>query len=150
MPVTRILNVMTIAAVFVMLIGCLEQYDSAPTNKMFHGEYDQSKKVPENLSATGELPTPAVAVPIDQKYANFCSSCHGPNGGGDGPAGVALDPKPRNLIDKSWQASVTDDRIYNVIKNGGPSVGLAATMAPWGGVLTDDEVKAMVAFIRGL
>jgi cytochrome c5 len=133
-----------------MVTGCLEQFDPAPTNKMFHGEYDQSKKVPENLSATGELPTPAVAVPIDQKYANFCSSCHGPNGGGDGPAGVALNPKPRVLSDKTWQASVTDDRIYNVLKNGGASVGLAATMAPWGGVLSEDEIKAMVGFIRGL
>jgi hypothetical protein len=150
MPVTRILNAMTIAAVVVMLTGCLEQFDPAPTNKMFRGEYDQSKKVPENLSATGELPTPAVAVPIDQKYANFCSSCHGPKGGGDGPAGVALDPKPRVLNDKTWQASVSDDRIYNVLKNGGVSVGLAATMAPWGGVLSDDEIKAMVGFIRGL
>jgi cytochrome c553 len=146
----RLLNAMTIVAGFVMLSGCLEQYDSAPTNKMFQGEYDQSKKVPENLSSTGELPTPAVAVPIDQKYATFCASCHGAKGGGDGPAGVALEPKPRALTDKTWQASVSDERIYNVLKNGGVSVGLAATMAPWGGVLSDGEIKEMVAFIRAL
>jgi hypothetical protein len=150
MSLTRLLNTLTAAAVFVFISGCLEQYDSAPTNKMFHAEYDQSKKLPENLSATGELPTPAVAVPIDQKYATFCSSCHGVTGGGDGPAGLALEPKARNLTDKAWQASVSDERIYAVLKNGGPSVGLAATMAPWGGVLSEEEIKAMVAFIRGL
>ncbi len=150
MPMTRLLNAITIAAMFVVLNGCLEQFDPAPTNKMFHAEYDQSKKVPENLSATGELPTPAVAVPIDQKYATFCASCHGPKGGGEGPAAVALDPRPRILSDKTWQASASDERIYSVLKNGGPSVGLAATMAPWGGVLNDAEIKEMIAFIRSL
>jgi hypothetical protein len=150
MSLTRLLNTLTTVALFVLISGCLEQYDAAPTNKMFHAEYDQSKKLPENLSATGELPTPAVAVPIDQKYATFCSSCHGATGGGDGPAGVALEPKPRVLSDKTWQASVNDERIYTVLKNGGPAVGLAATMAPWGGVLSEEEIKAMIVFIRSL
>jgi len=150
MPTTRLLNAITTAAVFVILAGCLEQYDPAPTNALFHAEYDQSKKVPEELGATGELPTPAVAVPIDQKYATFCASCHGAAGSGDGPAGVALDPKPRALSDKTWLATVSDEHIYTVIKNGGPAVGLAPTMAPWGGVLNEEELQAMIAFIRAL
>src|SRR5512139_59202 len=28
-----------------------------------------------------------------------CSICHGPQGHGDGPAGVSLDPAPKNLVE---------------------------------------------------
>ena len=33
-------------------------------------------------------------------------------------------------------------------RGGGASAGLSATMPPWGAVLSDDEVKGLVAKIR--
>ncbi|MBI3395341.1 MAG: c-type cytochrome, partial [Spirochaetia bacterium] len=30
-------------------------------------------------------------------FTERCSTCHGPMGKGDGPAGAALNPKPRNF-----------------------------------------------------
>ncbi len=54
------------------------------------------------LTADGKMP-PAVVVadtgpvdPIDEKYAQLCASCHGEKGEGNGPAGLALKPVPRN------------------------------------------------------
>ncbi len=48
----------------------------------------------------------------------------------DGPAALALNPRPRNWTDPKWQASVTDKRILEVVRDGGPSVGLSPLMAP--------------------
>ena len=44
-------------------------------------------------------------------YAERCSTCHGMAGRGDGLAGRALDPRPRDYADAVWQASVTDAEI---------------------------------------
>ena len=57
-------------------------------------------------------------------------------------------PKPRNFHDKAWQASVDDARIIKVITKGGASVGLSATMAPWGSVLSPEEIVALMKKVR--
>ena len=49
---------------------------------------------------------------------------------GDGPAGVSLNPRPRNFTDKAWQASVTDAHIETTIQFGGISVGKSPAMVP--------------------
>ncbi|RJP57860.1 MAG: cytochrome c, partial [Ignavibacteriales bacterium] len=41
-------------------------------------------------------------------YQQSCASCHGNNGLGDGAAGVALNPPPRNLTDLSGWTNGTD------------------------------------------
>lgn len=63
-------------------------------------------------------------------FAQRCATCHGPEGKGDGPAGQALNPKPRTFADKDWQAKVTDDHLRKIIVGGGPAVGLSPMMAP--------------------
>lgn len=59
-----------------------------------------------------------------------CATCHGKGGLGDGPGAVALNPKPRNYTDKTWQATVNDDYLKKVIVQGGGAVGLSPLMAP--------------------
>ena len=39
-------------------------------------------------------------------------------------------PKPRNWTDTGWQKSVTDERLCQVIRDGGPKFGLSPLMAP--------------------
>ncbi|MBX7149753.1 cytochrome c [bacterium] len=90
------------------------------------------------------------AVAGKAKFDMLCASCHGATGGGDGVASAALNPKPRVLSDPAFQASKTDDHLKNVIKNGGASVGLSATMPAWGAALTDADIDNVVAFIRSL
>src|SRR3989442_1592969 len=48
-----------------------------------------------------------------------CSTCHGAGGKGDGIAGAALNPKPRNFTDAAWQKSVSDTHLAKVIVEGG-------------------------------
>jgi mono/diheme cytochrome c family protein len=84
----------------------------------------------------------------EEKFKQLCASCHGDKGKGDGPAGKALNPPPRNFTDPKWQKSVDDARIRKVIKEGGASVGLSPLMAPFGSVLSEADLDNLVAFIR--
>lgn len=83
-----------------------------------------------------------------EKYDLFCTSCHGTEGKGDGPAGAALDPKARDLSDAAYVSTITDENLTNVIKNGGASVGKSAMMPAWGGALSDDDIANIVTYLR--
>ncbi len=45
---------------------------------------------------------------------------------------------------------LSDDFLFRVIQQGGPSVGKSAMMAPWGGTLSDAQIRDVVAFVRTL
>ncbi len=79
-----------------------------------------------------------------------CSACHGDTGQGNGPAAVALNPKPRNFQDAAYMKAKSDDHLFKVIKNGGPAVGLSPLMAPFGPQLSDKEIWDIIAYIRTL
>lgn len=84
------------------------------------------------------------------KYDMFCQSCHGATGKGDGPAGAALNPKPRSFGDAEWQKKVTDEHLTKVIRDGGPAVGMSPLMPPWGAALKGDDLANVVAYVRSL
>ncbi|MCX6128889.1 MAG: c-type cytochrome, partial [Proteobacteria bacterium] len=92
--------------------------------------------------------TAAVGVAGKQTFETYCAACHGLNGKADGAAALAMNPKPRNFTDKAWQAKVNDEHIAKVIKEGGAAVGLSASMAPWGAVVNDAEIKNLVQYLR--
>ena len=77
-------------------------------------------------------------------YQVNCESCHGPQGHGDGPAGVVLDPQPKNLPELT--AQVGDDYLFWRVSTGKPGT----SMAPWAGILTDEQIWQAVAYIRTL
>ena len=85
--------------------------------------------------------------PGKKTYETYCVACHGIDGKAEGAA-LAMNPRPRVLVDKAWQAKVTDEHIYKVIKEGGTAVGLNAAMAPWGAVVSDEEIKNLVLYVR--
>jgi mono/diheme cytochrome c family protein len=81
-------------------------------------------------------------------YATFCVKCHGPGGKGDGPAAATLATNPRNFTDCAAMAKITDDTMFNVIKNGGPAAGLSKDMQAWNTGFEDGEIHGLVAYIR--
>jgi cytochrome c oxidase cbb3-type subunit 3 len=83
-------------------------------------------------------------------YGQFCASCHGQSGKGDGAAAAALNPKPRDHTDKEYMSKMTNDEMVNVIKNGGASIGKSPLMPPWGATLKDDQIQDVIAYIRTL
>jgi mono/diheme cytochrome c family protein len=97
---------------------------------------------------TGNLRGDAAAGAM--MYATYCASCHGPKGQGDGPIAATMDPKPAKHGDHVYMGSLTDQHLYQVISQGGASVGKSPLMAPWGGVINDQGIRDLIAFIRQL
>ena len=83
-------------------------------------------------------------------YGQFCASCHGQSGKGDGAAAAALNPKPRDHTDKDYMSKMSDADMLKVIKNGGASIGKSPLMPPWGASLKDDQIQDIIAYIRTL
>lgn len=83
-------------------------------------------------------------------FAGRCTVCHGPTGAGDGPASKGLTPPPRNLRDPSWQGSVTDSHIENIIMYGGAAVGRSPAMPPNPDLADKPVVKALREHVRNL
>lgn len=85
-----------------------------------------------------------------------CWTCHGQTGKGDGPAGKALNPAPRDFsvgafkfdADKDGKAG-TDADLKLVITKGAGAFGGNPAMAPWGH-LSPKEVDDVIAFVRSL
>lgn len=73
-----------------------------------------------------------------------CSACHGPQGHGDGPAGAALDPAPKNLVELSNITS--DDYLFWRISTGRSGTAMVA----WKGILTDEQIWQVIAYIHTL
>jgi mono/diheme cytochrome c family protein len=80
-------------------------------------------------------------------WANDCAQCHGPDGSANTKMGKILNAK--DLTDPKVQASFTDAQAAEAIKNGVKQGG-KTTMKAFAGKLTDDEIKALVAYVRKL
>jgi cytochrome c6 len=76
-----------------------------------------------------------------------CAQCHGKSGAADTKMGKQLNAK--DLTDPKVQAVFTDAKATQSIKEGVKENG-KTTMKAFGGKLTDDEVKALVAYVRTL
>jgi mono/diheme cytochrome c family protein len=95
--------------------------------------------------------SPAAVAEAQAKWQNLCSTCHGALGKGDGPAGMALQPRPRDLSNAAWQAEKTDAHIEKVILEGGHAVGLSVLMPANPDLASKPEViKALRAHVRSL
>lgn len=137
------------------LVGCMDQYDPTDEWAKFNKERKTAHKELPKLTENGELPfsedgeeTASASFDIDEKYSTLCASCHGTAGQADTATAQVMNPKPRNLTDTDWQASVDDGHITKVLKEGGQSVGLSATMIGWSAILSDAEIEAMVQKVR--
>jgi mono/diheme cytochrome c family protein len=113
-----------------------------------------------NLDAPGpvDIPVPVVeakkyASPDEEARAIFlerCTPCHGAEGRGDGGSAAALNPKPRNYHDKTWQAQATDEGIAKAILEGGGAVGKSTVMPSNPDLVKKPEVvKSLVHIVRG-
>jgi mono/diheme cytochrome c family protein len=83
-------------------------------------------------------------------YDQLCWRCHGRLGKSDGPVSDAMNPRPRDLTDRLYMSTVSDEDLLNVIKYGGDAVGKSPAMMAFKEVLNDDDIKDLIAFIRTL
>jgi mono/diheme cytochrome c family protein len=76
-----------------------------------------------------------------------CAQCHGKSGAADTKMGKTLNAK--DLTDSKVQAAFTDAKATQSITEGVKDNG-KTTMKAFGGKLTPDEIKALVAYVRTL
>jgi len=81
-------------------------------------------------------------------WTKHCVSCHGNDGKGNTKAGKKADVK--DLTDPKYQAAFSDEQMFKQIKEGMKDSKGKEKMKPFGGILSDDEIKALVAHVRSL
>lgn len=99
------------------------------------------------LAAAAAFATSVSAADAAANWENHCSSCHGADGKGQTKMGKKL--KIEDLTDAHEQSEFTDEEAFKAIKEGIKNDSGKTVMKPVEG-LTDDEIHALVAFVRGL
>ncbi|MFL7891010.1 MAG: c-type cytochrome [Anaerolineales bacterium] len=75
-----------------------------------------------------------------------CAACHGLTGEGDGPASGGLNPPPTNLAER--QANMSDAYIFWRISEGGLMEPFNSIMPGWKGLLDEQQIWQIIAYIR--
>jgi len=82
-------------------------------------------------------------------YSN-CVWCHADSTPA-GPSNRAnLNPSPALANDGATLNSLSDNYLQNVITLGGSAVSKSAMMPPWGKTLKQDDIRAVIAFMRAI
>jgi mono/diheme cytochrome c family protein len=120
------------------------------------GQAEQSAGGESAPAAMPAATPPGVSAAAAQEEAKLifgtrCFTCHGPEGKGDGPGSVGLQPPPRNFTDPEWQSSVNDPHIETIIMYGGVAVGKSPAMPANPDLNSKPEVVAALrAHVRSL
>jgi hypothetical protein len=83
-------------------------------------------------------------------YEQYCSNCHGVEGGGEGLNAFALDPRPRRLADSVFVSVMHDSVLSRSIVIGGRGIGRSVLMPAYAHTLKDEEISFIVDYIRTL
>jgi mono/diheme cytochrome c family protein len=83
-------------------------------------------------------------------YATYCSSCHGDDGKGDGPASKSLPVKMGDHTDGAFMKQLPDKFLVDIISRGGNSVGKSAMMPAWENQLNEKQISDIIAYMRSI
>ena len=97
------------------------------------------------LCAAGAIT--ASAADAKENWEKHCAKCHGTDGAGKTKMGEKL--KVKDYTDAKVQADLKDAEMIKATKDGVKD-GDSTKMKAFGDVLSDDEIKALVAYVRTL
>jgi mono/diheme cytochrome c family protein len=83
-------------------------------------------------------------VAVEKEYQKTCASCHGMAGTGRGPDYLKYLPRPRDLTNRPYFKSLSDDRIAGAIAYGVPGTA----MSSFGEKISPETVWSLVGRIR--
>ena len=89
----------------------------------------------------------AKAADAKENWAGMCAKCHGEDGKGQTKMGQKMGCK--DFTDAKVQADMKDDAAFKAIKEGLKSEDGKTLMKPFD-TLSDDEIKALVAYVRSM
>ena len=89
--------------------------------------------------------SPTTDLKLGKKiYHDRCKACHGDRGDGQTFAANALNPPPKNFTTVTSRKELTRKRMTRSITQGRPGTA----MMPWKDVLSLNEIKVVVSYIR--
>lgn len=77
-------------------------------------------------------------------FQSVCSTCHGPQGKGNGPAGAAFNPKPANFTDPAFWKTHPDSVLLHSITHG------KGMMPAFGGTYDHATIEALIKYLHVL
>jgi mono/diheme cytochrome c family protein len=96
-----------------------------------------------------DTPKPPPGTPrVERLYLGLCATCHGADGHGSWRATVFL-IRPGDLADAARMRTHSDQYLFDMIKQGGAPFGRPG-MPAFGGSLSDDDIRALVAYVKSL
>ncbi len=90
----------------------------------------------------------SLAAEVAENWNKHCASCHAKDGSGNTKMGKKLNVL--DYRDAKAQEGFTDEAALKAIKEGTKDKAGKETMKPFAEKLSDDEAKALLAFVRGL
>lgn len=111
----------------------------------------QSVKAQAKWDAPSYTDTLQIPYPIDKDliadgqkiFKSDCQTCHGSKAKGNGPASVALNPRPANLTSKTVQNEKLGNLFWKV-SNG------HLDMPAWKSSLTKKQIWSVVTYVKSL
>jgi mono/diheme cytochrome c family protein len=84
----------------------------------------------------------------ERVFVALCAECHGADGRGSWRATLFL-IRPGDFTDPARTGRESDQYLVDIIKNGGAPIGRPG-MPAFGAALKDDDIRELVAYVRGL
>jgi mono/diheme cytochrome c family protein len=110
-------------------------------------------------ASVAEAPAAAAAggaAAGEKVYKAFCVTCHGTTGKGDGPAAVALNPKPADFSAGAFKYDVNGngtkgdiEDIKAIVHDGAAKHGGSPLMTPWP-TIKPDQLQAVAEYVKSL
>lgn len=97
------------------------------------------------LAGTLAIANPTSAADPKANWSNHCAKCHAEDGTGKTPTGRKLGV--RDYTDPKVQTELKERDMIKATRGGLKDRG-REVMKPFGGVLPDDEIRALIAHIR--
>jgi mono/diheme cytochrome c family protein len=80
-------------------------------------------------------------------HMEHCAACHGLTGAADVVV-MHMDETPPDQSDPAYMENLPDGYLYLAICKGGEGIGKSYVMSPWGDLLTDQEIRDLIGWIR--
>ncbi|MBI3089575.1 MAG: cbb3-type cytochrome c oxidase subunit II [Candidatus Tectomicrobia bacterium] len=108
------------------------------------GPWRKQQPQEPGIGAEVAAATPDLLAQGKMLYERNCFGCHGMKGAGDGPAAVALNPKPRDFTIGEYKYGGGPQEVAKTIAQGVPGTA----MPPWGQQLSTKEIYALTHYVR--
>ncbi len=131
--------VLTVIVFFLILLFSGRRKSSGVQNEL------DSTPSRNQAAAAGNAPGRAVIETGKQIYLRQCASCHGDNGGGDGPLAVRCVPAPANFASGKLKYGSSPEEIFRTISN-----GIKGTMMASYGFIEEQDRWAVAHYVLTL